>query len=162
MPESIIYSHASEDCPLCKLGKGKGKAKEDEKQRFRCHSMAVYASNDHNSMWVMRCEENYKKCPGYRYHERTMKAFKKALAKVSKKLTIGRVVALPRLLTVIEPPRVDVNNMAREQPDNSSISSGRLAEGCLAYYGFEKILKTKKNRKKKMWRITEEWYVRRN
>lgn len=163
MPISMIYKHPSEDCIFCKRAKGKRDVKSDDDSThlFRCHSVAVYASNTHDSMWVLRCEENWKKCPGYRFHKRCVKAFKKALLAVSIKVSIGRVVALPKLLTELVVPMVNLNKMKREEY-NIAIDSGRLMKGCLEKYGFEKIRKTRKNRKKKMWKLTEDWYVRRS
>jgi len=162
MPETIIYKHANTDCPHCVKAKGKSVSSEEgDKLVWRCRSMAVYGANKHNACWVLRCEEVYKKCPGYRIHKKVLSAFKSALAKSSRRISVGRIVAKPDLENSLSLPKVDLNSMDRQEPGNS-LRPERVAEGGLEYYGFTKVPKTQKNKKKRMWRVTEDWYVRRS
>jgi hypothetical protein len=76
---------------------------------------------------------------------------------------MGRVVALPRLVGAMVLPKMKSSGMNRQEPEPlRNLTSESAVSACLDHYGFTQIEKTKKNRKKKMWKIAEDWFVRKS
>ena len=133
MVQTVIYRHPCPECPLCERT---SKRHKDDLLDYKCNSVWVHSSSSELHSWVLRCEEEHKKCPGYKKHKLMIKRFKQILSKHSIKSSSGRFLPIDQI--------------------EKGLLNAKHIISCLEHYGFDKVRKVKK----KMKRKSEEWYVR--